>query len=164
MIQELLLEYGAKNQNKTFSESWNNVHKSLSDNSDSINERLKNNLKIVRRDIWQADYLVYNLLEPEMRQQRFRMMVSMAFIILVAMLLFMFFFTIYRKSGKNIYRQLLGSSGLQFVTIFVLIIAIILFGILGVIEGSELAAILSGISGYVLGKQIKENDQTPLEE
>lgn len=57
------------------------------------------------------------------------------------------------------YRLLLGNNGLQFITIFVLIIAIILFGILGVIDDTELAAILSGISGYVLGKNIK-NEET----
>jgi hypothetical protein len=38
---------------------------------------------------------------------------------------------------------------------FVLIIAVILFGILGVLEAKELTAILSGVSGYILGKGAK---------
>lgn len=40
----------------------------------------------------------------------------------------------------------------EFITLFVLIISIILFGILKILEGRELAAILSGIAGYILGK------------
>ncbi|MDI9882750.1 hypothetical protein [Flectobacillus longus] len=33
-----------------------------------------------------------------------------------------------------------------------MIISTILFGILGILEGRELSAILSGISGFILGK------------
>jgi hypothetical protein len=61
-------------------------------------------------------------------------------------------------------KSLISSSGLQFITVFILIIAIILFGILKVLGGSELAAILSGISGYILGKGgvgITEKANTP---
>jgi len=45
-----------------------------------------------------------------------------------------------------------NDSGLQFVTLFSLIIAIILFGVIGVLEGRELAALLGGLSGYILGR------------
>lgn len=58
----------------------------------------------------------------------------------------------YKRSDQTLARNLLSETGLQFVTIFILIIAIILFGILNILGGSELAAILSGISGYILGK------------
>jgi hypothetical protein len=43
-------------------------------------------------------------------------------------------------------------SGTQFVTLFSLLIAIILFGVLKILEGKELAALLGGLSGYVLGR------------
>jgi hypothetical protein len=42
--------------------------------------------------------------------------------------------------------------GLQFVTLFSIIIAIILFGVLQILEGKELSALLGGISGYILGR------------
>jgi hypothetical protein len=59
-----------------------------------------------------------------------------------------------KKSGEDLSKELLGGNGLQFVTLFVLIIAVILFGILDILQGSELAAILAGISGYILGKGV----------
>lgn len=43
-------------------------------------------------------------------------------------------------------------SGIQFVTLFSLVIAIILFGISGILEGKELSALLGGLSGYILGR------------
>lgn len=42
--------------------------------------------------------------------------------------------------------------GIQFVTLFSLVIAIILFGIIDILEGKELAALLGGLSGYILGR------------
>jgi hypothetical protein len=46
----------------------------------------------------------------------------------------------------------MGEFGIQFVTLFSLIIAIILFGVLKILEGRELAALLGGLSGYILGR------------
>ena len=45
-----------------------------------------------------------------------------------------------------------NDSGLQFVTLFSIVIAIILFGVLKILEGRELAALLGGLSGYILGR------------
>lgn len=45
-----------------------------------------------------------------------------------------------------------GDSGIQFVTLFSVVIAIILFGILRILDGKELAALLGGLSGFILGK------------
>jgi hypothetical protein len=45
-----------------------------------------------------------------------------------------------------------GQAGLQFLTLFSLVIAIILFGIMGILEGKELSALLGGLSGYILGR------------
>jgi hypothetical protein len=42
--------------------------------------------------------------------------------------------------------------GLQFVTLFSIIIAIILFGILNILGSKELSALLGAISGYILGR------------
>jgi hypothetical protein len=43
-------------------------------------------------------------------------------------------------------------SGIQFITLFSLVIAIILFGILEILHDKELAALLGGLSGYILGR------------
>ncbi|MEM1220890.1 MAG: hypothetical protein AAGH79_18360, partial [Bacteroidota bacterium] len=118
---------------------------------DQYNYLLKN-LKYVKADIYESQSKIDSALAPEYKQQEFRIYISTCFSILIALLLFMFFYIVYKKSDFNLSRQLLSDNGLQFITIFVLIIAIILFGILGILEGSELAAILSGISGYILGK------------
>ncbi len=45
--------------------------------------------------------------------------------------------------------DILGQSGIQFLTLFSLVIAIILFGI----KGKELAALLGGLSGYIFGER-----------
>lgn len=42
--------------------------------------------------------------------------------------------------------DILGQSGIQFLTLFSLVIAIILFGITGILKGKELAALLGGLS------------------
>lgn len=45
-----------------------------------------------------------------------------------------------------------GETGIQFLTLFSLVIAIILFGITGILESKELSALLGGLSGYILGR------------
>jgi hypothetical protein len=123
---------------------------------DSINQiaymQIQRNIEAIKQDIFQAEQAINQSLSPETRDQDFRMWVSLTFSGLIAILLFSFFWIIYQRSDKSLSKALLTDSGLQFVTVFILIIAIILFGILNVIGGSELATILSAISGYILGK------------
>jgi hypothetical protein len=45
-----------------------------------------------------------------------------------------------------------GETGIQFLTLFSLVIAIILFGITNILHDKELAALLGGLSGYILGR------------
>ena len=123
---------------------------------DSINQatymQIQKNVGVIQQDIFQAEQAIHASLSPEFRDQDFRIWISLTFSGLIAVILFAFFLIIYRRSDVSLSRLLLSSSGLQFITVFVLIIAITLFGILNVLGGSELAAILSGISGYILGK------------
>jgi|SRR6185436_2907084 len=122
------------------------------------NHRLSLNILNVKSDILNNnDALnnIYQMLSPQAKQQTFRQHISIVFSSLIALILIVFFFLIYFKSDNNIGKEILGSVGLQFITLFVLIIAVILFGILGVLQSSELSAILSGISGYILGKGIQ---------
>jgi len=106
-------------------------------------------------DISLCQTQIDNALAPEYKDQSFRVSISITFAILIGILLLAFFFLIYIKSESHIAIELLSGTGLQFITIFILIISITLFGILGILEGRELAAILSGISGYILGRGIK---------
>lgn len=83
--------------------------------------------------------------------QNFKKQISWSFAILVAIVIIGFFIIAYRDDEirKTIFS---GDAGLQFITIFSIIIAIILFGITGVLGGKELAALIGGISGYILGR------------
>lgn len=52
---------------------------------------------------------------------------------------------------------------LEFSTVFVIIFAVIIMGMLGVLEGREIAAILAAIAGYVLGKATGRQSTTVVE-
>lgn len=119
------------------------------------------NLHTIQQDITSCEYELSRQLSTEYREQRFRTQISIAFTVLIALLLAAFFLIIYLRSDIHLPSLLLGGTGLQFVSLFVLIIAIILFGILNVLEGRELAAILSGISGYILGKGLTPEVKQP---
>jgi hypothetical protein len=81
----------------------------------------------------------------------FKKSICIAFSILVGLVIAGFFAIAMREKGI---RDALfaNDSGLQFVALFSLIIAIILFGVIDVLEGRELAALLGGLSGYILGR------------
>lgn len=83
--------------------------------------------------------------------QSFKRSTSGYYAILIGVVILGFFVIAWKDSNvrKNIFS---GESGIQFVTLFSLVIAIILFGVLGVLEGKELSALLGGLSGYILGR------------
>lgn len=112
---------------------------------------LSANLNIVKQEYALCQEQIDISLAPEYKEQEFRKNISIGFITLLGLLLIVFVAVVFR-SEKNIADYFFSDTGLQFITIFVLIIAIILFGILKILEGRELAAILSGIAGYILGK------------
>jgi hypothetical protein len=114
------------------------------------------NIEIVNQDITDCQNQIDTALDPENRKQEFKTTMSICFVGLIGILLVSFFLIVYLRSDNTLSKDLLGGYGLQFITLFVLIIAIILFGILDILKGSELAAMLSGISGYILGKGIQD--------
>lgn len=118
----------------------------------AFEKTLQANIDHLEYDLRQAEAAIDAALAPEYKSQEFRVSVSAFFSALIAVMIISFFAIIFMKSGDDVGRLLLSDGGLQFVTIFVLIIAIILFGILNILEGRELAAILSGIAGYILGR------------
>jgi hypothetical protein len=83
--------------------------------------------------------------------QSFKAQVSLYGAAIVTIVVVGFFWTASR-SHYVIVRIFGGQEGLQFITLFSLVIAIILFGVPGVLEGKELSALLGGLAGYILGR------------
>jgi hypothetical protein len=83
--------------------------------------------------------------------QNFKKQISWSFALLVGIVIVGFFIIAYKDESirDTIFS---GDIGLQFVTIFSIIIAIILFGITEVLGGKEISALIGGISGYILGR------------
>ena len=98
---------------------------------------------------------IQDLLNPDTAKQRFKSTVSMVFAALVGTVICGFFVIAFRDERV---RQAIfsGQAGMQFVTLFSLVIAIILFGITSILEAKELAALLGGLSGYILGRVTAE--------
>lgn len=94
---------------------------------------------------------INNMMIPELARQNFMKMVSVIFSVMIIALIAGFFWM--TKIDSFIRRTIFGGeSGIQFITLFSIVIAIILFGITGTLEGKELSALLGGISGYILGR------------
>jgi hypothetical protein len=94
---------------------------------------------------------ISELLSLELAVQGFKTSMSIAFTILVGLVILGFFLvaTVDQKVRQRIFS---GQAGIQFVTLFSIVIAIILFGITNVLEGKELSALIGGLSGYILGR------------
>ena len=91
------------------------------------------------------------LSDDKANQNSFRLISTGAFSALVAVVVGGFYLIAWFKDGIAA-KIFSGEMGMQFVTLFLIVIAIILFGIMGTLEGRELAALLGGLSGYILGK------------
>jgi hypothetical protein len=61
-----------------------------------------------------------------------------------------------RKDDKVRQAMFSGQSGIQYVTLFSLVIAIIVFGLTAILEGKELSALLGGLAGYILRRTTSE--------
>lgn len=98
-----------------------------------------------------VDERAQNLLSNDNEQNFFTMVSTISFAVMVGFVIVFFFIIAYRhETVRN--AIFAGDSGIQFVTLFSLVIAIILFGVLRILEGKELAALLGGLSGYILGR------------
>jgi len=81
----------------------------------------------------------------------FKLEMSIAFTVLVAIVISGFFWIAF--SSEDIKKAIFSpEAGIQFITLFAIVIAVILFGITGILEGKELSALLGGLSGYILGR------------
>jgi predicted nucleic acid-binding Zn-ribbon protein len=109
------------------------------------------NLASLNRQLSEADEKIASLFGQNDASNKFKTTMSEVFAGLVALVIIGFFFIAVRD---NTVRRAIFSneSGIQFITLFALVIAIILFGIVDILEGKELAALLGGLSGYILGR------------
>lgn len=102
------------------------------------------------------------LLIPTTQKNNFKREIAKVFSYLVGLVIIGFF--IVALMDQRVRRSIFSSqSGIQFLTLFSLVIAIILFGITEILEDKELAALLGGISGYILGRVSDSNKEDPTE-
>jgi hypothetical protein len=96
------------------------------------------------------DEAIGNLMMTSDSESYFRLWMGGGFLLLVLVLI-VCFFVVGSRSGSM--REIFTNDrGLQFVTLFSLVIAITMFGLLNILEGKELSALLGGLSGYILGR------------
>jgi len=114
-------------------------------------EDLKNQLETAKNNRIKVENEINQLMIPKISQQNFMFSSSVAFVLLMSILLATFFFVVWRD--EQIRRSIFGSdSGIQFIALFSIIIAVIIFGLTGILEGKELSALLGSVAGYILGK------------
>jgi hypothetical protein len=107
------------------------------------------------------DERAQSILSNDNAQNIFTMISTIAFALLVGTIIF-YFFRIANSSDSVKNAIFAGESGIQFVTLFSVVIAIILFGVLRILEGKELSALLGGLSGYILGRGSNRPDTPDL--
>lgn len=91
------------------------------------------------------------LLNVSTNQYFYRTGVSFIFASIVFFLVLKFFRVV--ETDDNVKLSIFsGEAGIQFITLFSIVIAVILFGILEILGANELSALLGGLSGYILGK------------
>ena len=91
---------------------------------------------------------ILSMLAPE---QKFKYNMGVTFAVLIGAVVLGFF--VISIVDKSVRQEIFAhEAGIQFISLFSIVIAIILFGITGILEGKELAALLAGLSGYILGR------------
>jgi len=119
--------------------------------ADALSKRLDISKSTLAQKTQQASRIqsaLASMLSPE---EEFKRTMSITFAILIAIVIVGFFILAF-KDAKIRQEIFSGEVGMQFLTLFSLVIAIILFGITQILEGKELAALLGGLSGYILGR------------
>lgn len=127
---------------------------SLTDERNTLVQKgiiIKENIRKLedRQDVLNNE--INDLIDIGDAESSFRLSISTMFAFLVFVVIIGFFLII-RKKDNVVFEIFSKDSGIQFITLFSIVIAIILFGITGVLEGKELAALLAGLSGYILGR------------
>jgi hypothetical protein len=104
-----------------------------------------------QKDLTKVEQQIAAALDIEKPKQQFKTELSIAFSILIGFVI-LGFYAIAANDRKVRATIFSGDAGLQFITLFALVIAIVLFGITDILQARELSALLGGISGYILGR------------
>jgi hypothetical protein len=115
-------------------------------------ERLQTEITKLTLDLDDINFKAVRLIDTSDAEGTFRFNTSFMFSGLV-LIVIVGFFWVAHSDVRIRYAIFANDSGIQFITLFSIVIAVILFGIIGVLEGKELSALLGGLSGYILGRQ-----------
>jgi len=127
---------------------------------DAVVSRAQTTLRNLDQTLVELDEESNSLLQTEILSIGYTDRSTYIFAILVGAVIVGFFGVAFRS--QRVQEAIFtGESGIQFITLFSLVIAIILFGVLKILEGKELAALLGGLSGYILGRHSAVAHQVP---
>ena len=108
-------------------------------------------LSSYQRLLGQIDDMANQLFISSDAANSFKLKMSIAFAVLVGVVIVCFYLVAF--SNEDVKKAIFSNeAGIQFITLFAIVIAVILFGIIGILEGKELSALLGGLSGYILGR------------
>ncbi len=111
----------------------------------------KSALSEKKTSLLQIENKINQLMIPKINQQNLMFWAGIGFVVLMCILLGTFYYVV--KTDRTIRGVIFsGDSGIQFIALFSIIIAIILLGLTGILEGKELSALLGSVAGYILGK------------
>ena len=132
----------------------------LSRTDQFVNDELAKKKQLLNDDKDQLLCIQETIPQLTSPDQQFKGYMSGAFAALIAIVIGGFFLL---ASRDEVMRRAIfsGETGIQFLTLFSLVIAIILFGIINILEGKELAALLGGLSGYILGRTTQRGGAAP---
>jgi hypothetical protein len=122
-------------------------------------ENARGELETKNRRLFRIEQQIASQYDASRDNNKFRTSVTYVFGILVCFVIVGFYVIAWYKEGvaTTIFS---GELGMQFITLFLIVIAIILFGIMGTLAGRELAALLGGLSGYILGRATGRNRES----
>lgn len=127
------------------------VEKDIATKSDAV--------PALRDKLFDLEESISDRLDTSSNQYFYRAGVSVIFAAIVFFLVLKFFRVV--DSNARVKESIFtGDSGIQFITLFSIVIAVILFGILGILGANELSALLGGLSGYILGKSNSSTGRT----
>lgn len=119
------------------------AEKALKDAAEKLADR--------RAQLLSVERSIDHNLNVEASRLKWRTVIALMFCIVLVVLIWWFFRI---AQADEVVRRAVFSAqaGIQFLTLFCLVISIVLFGVAGILEGKELSALLGGLSGYILGR------------
>lgn len=131
-----------------------NTQEILSQRLATVNTQLKKidaDLRIVNRRL-------ERLARLEEQAQSYKKSISTIFGVIMASLVVLFAWVCFdARVRRSVFR---GAGGLQMVTLFSVVMAVVMFGMTNILEGKELSALLGSLIGYILGGIHHRRDAT----